>query len=68
MRECMTRKCWALEIGYEQNTCASARRKDYRSLTPLRLGRRVISIINLDGADSSALATDLMKILLGAGK
>ena len=28
----------------------------------------VVVLINLDGADSSALATDLMKILLGAGK
>jgi len=28
----------------------------------------VVVLINLDGADSSALATDLMKILLAAGK
>jgi CubicO group peptidase (beta-lactamase class C family) len=28
----------------------------------------VVVLMNIDGADSSALATDLMKILLGAGK
>jgi serine beta-lactamase-like protein LACTB, mitochondrial len=28
----------------------------------------VVVLMNMDGADSSALATDLMKILLGAGK
>jgi hypothetical protein len=28
----------------------------------------VVVLMNIDGADSSALATDLMKILLGTGK
>jgi hypothetical protein len=28
----------------------------------------VVVLMNIDGADSSGLATELMKILLGAGK
>ena len=41
VKECMVGNL-AVEIGYEENTCASSAREDYRSPTPLRPG----SILN----------------------